>query len=112
MQMKSKIAFALLVSVCVMLFAGCNNEPKTLYQSDGVTITREGNITLVSDLVADKEYSFRSVRVKRSESVLEPHTAIETDTIKIEIIPSGLRVYDKTANKIFTYQRKSLHNKG
>lgn len=110
--MKSKIAFALLVSVCVMLFAGCNNEPKTLYQSDGVTITREGNITLVSDLVADKEYSFRSVRVKRSKSVLEPHTAIETDTIKIEIIPSGLRVYDKTANKIFTYQRKSLHNKG
>ena len=110
--MKSKIAFAVLVSVCVMLFAGCNNEPKTLYQSDGVTITREGNITLVSDHVADKEYSFRSVRVKRSESVLEPHTAIETDTIKIEIIPSGLRVYDKTANKIFTYQRKSLHNKG
>lgn len=110
--MKSKIAFAVLVSVCLMLFAGCNNEPRILYQSDGVTITREGNITLVSDLVADKEYSFRSVRVKRSESVLEPHTAIETGTIKIEIIPSGLRVYDKTANKIFTYQRKSLHNKG
>ena len=110
--MKSKIAFALLVCVCLMLFAGCNNEPEILYQSDSVTIAREGNITLVSDLVADKEYSFRSVRVKRSESVLEPHTAIETDTIKIEIIPSGLRVYDKTANKIFTYQRKSLHNKG
>ena len=110
--MKNKVAFVLLLSMCLMLFAGCNNEPKMLYQSDGVTITREGNITLVSDLVADKEYSFRSVRVKRSESVLEPHTAIETDTIKIEIIPSGLRVYDKTANKIFTYQRKSLHNKG
>ena len=110
--MKSKIAFALLVCVCLMLFAGCNNEPKTLYQSESVEVVREGNITLVSDLIADKEYSFRSVRVKRSESVLEPHTAIETDTIKIEIIPSGLRVYDKTANKIFTYQRKSLHNKG
>ena len=110
--MKSKIAFALLVCVCLMLFAGCNNEPKTLYQSESVEVVREGNITLVSDLVADKEYSFRSVRVKRSESVLEPHTAIETDTIKIEIIPSGLRVYDKAENKIFTYQRKSLHNKG
>ena len=110
--MKSKIAFALLVSVCLMLFAGCNDEPRILYQSESVEVVREGNITLVSDLVADKEYSFRSVRVKRSESVLEPHTAIETDTIKIEIIPSGLRVYDKTANKIFTYQRKSLHNKG
>ena len=110
--MKSKIAFALLVSVCLMLFAGCNNEPKALYQSESVEVVREGNKTAVYDLLADKEYSFRSVRVKRSESVLEPHTAIETDTIKIEIIPSGLRVYDKTANKTFTYQRKSLHNKG
>ena len=110
--MKSKIAFALLVCVCLMLFAGCNNEPKTLYQSESVEVVREGNITLVSDLVADKEYSFRSVRVKRSESVSEPYTTVDTDTIKIEIIPSGLRVYDKSANKIFTYQRKSLHNKG
>ena len=98
--MKSKIAFALLVSVCLMLFAGCNNEPKMLYQSDGVTITREGNITLVSDLVADKEYSFRSVRVKRSESVFEPYKSIDTDTINIETMPSGFRIYDKTADKI------------
>lgn len=96
----------LLLSMCLMLFAGCNNEPKTLYQSDGVTITREGNITLVSDLVADKEYSFRSVRVKRSEGVSEPYTTVDTDTIKIEIIPSGLRVYDKAENKIFTIERK------
>lgn len=110
--MKSKIAFAVLVSVCLMLFAGCNNEPKMLYQSDGVTITREGNKTAVYDLLANKEYSFRSVRVKHSESVSEPYIMVDTDTIKIEIIPSGLRVYDKTANKIFTYQRKSLHNKG
>ena len=83
-----------------------------LYQSESVTIERDGNITLVSDLVTDKEYSFRSVRVKRSEGVFEPYTTVDTDTIKIEIIPRGLRVYDKSANKIFTYQRKSLHNKG
>jgi hypothetical protein len=111
-KLLQKIACCLLVAVCLMCFSACDNEPKILYQSESVEVVREGNITLVSDLVADKEYSFRSVRVKRSESVLEPHTAIETDTIKIEIIPSGLRVYDKTANKIFTYQRKSLHNKG
>ena len=111
-KLLQKIACCLLVAVCLVCFSACDNEPKILYQSESVEVAREGNITLVSDLVADKEYSFRSVRVKRSESVLEPHTAIETDTIKIEIIPSGLRVYDKTANKIFTYQRKSLHNKG
>ena len=111
-KLLQKIACCLLVAFCLLSFVGCTNEPKTLYQSESVTITREGNITLVFDLVADKEYSFRSVRVKRSESISEPHTAIDTETIKIEIIPSGLRVYDKTANKIFTYQRKSLHNKG
>lgn len=111
-KLLQKIACCLLVAVCLMCFSACDNEPKILYQSESVEVVREGNITLVSDLVADKEYSFRSVRVKRSESVLEPHTAIETDTIRIEIIPSGLRVYDKTENKIFTYQRKSLHNKG
>ena len=111
-KLLQKIACCLLVAVCLMCFSACDNEPRILYQSESVEVVREGNITLVSDLVADKEYSFHSVRVKRSESVLEPHTAIETDTIKIEIIPSGLRVYDKTANKIFTYQRKSLHNKG
>lgn len=110
--MKSKIAFAVLVSVCLMLFAGCNNESKMIYQSESVEVIREGNKTAVYDLLADKEYSFRSVRVKHSESVFEPYTTVDTETIKIEIIPSGLRVYDKTANKIFTYQRKSLHNKG
>ena len=105
-KLLQKIACCLLVAVCLMCFSACDNEPKILYQSESVEVVREGNITLVSDLVADKEYSFRSVRVKRSESVLEPHTAIETDTIKIEIIPSGLRVYDKSENKIFTIERK------
>ena len=104
--MKSKIAFALLVCVCLMLFAGCNNEPKTLYQSDSVTIEREGNKTAVYDLLADKEYNYITKRAKRSEGVLEPYTTVDTDTIKIEIIPSGLRVYDKAENKIFTIERK------
>ena len=104
--MKNKVAFVLLLSMCLMLFAGCNNEPKMLYQSNSVEIVREGNKTAVYDLVADKEYSFRSVRVKRSEGVSEPYTTVDTDTIKIEIIPSGLRVYDKAENKIFTIERK------
>ena len=111
-KLLQKIACCLLVAVCLMCFSACDNEPRILYQSESVEVVREGNITLVSDLGADKEYSFRPVRVKRSESVLDPHTAIETDTIKIEIIPSGLRVYDKTAGKIFTYQRKIAQNKG
>ena len=104
--MKNKIAFVLLLSMCLMLFAGCNNEPKTLYQSNSVEVVREGNKTAVYDLLADKEYNYITKRVKRSEGVLEPYTTVDTDTIKIEIIPSGLRVYDKTENKIFTIERK------
>lgn len=98
--MKNKVAFVLLLSMCLMLFAGCNNEPKILYQSESVEVVREGNITLVSDLVADKEYSFRSVRVKHSEGVSLPYKSIDTDTINIETMPSGFRIYDKTADKI------------
>ena len=104
--MKNKVAFVLLLSMCLMLFAGCNNEPKTLYQSDSVEIVREGNKTAVYDLLADKEYNYITKRVKRSEGILEPYTTVDTDTIKIEIIPSGLRVYDKAENKIFTIERK------
>ena len=104
--MKNKVAFVLLLSMCLMLFAGCNNEPKTLYQSESVEIVREGNKTAVYDLLADKEYNYITKRVKRSEGILEPYTTVDTDTIKIEIIPSGLRVYDKAENKIFTIERK------
>ena len=89
-----------------MLFAGCGNTPKMLYKSDSVEIVREGNKTAVYDILADKEYNYITKRVKRSEGVSEPYTTVDTDTIKIEIIPSGLRVYDKTENKIFTIERK------
>lgn len=106
MQLKNKVAFVLLLSMCLMLFAGCNSEPKMLYQSDSVEIVREGNKTAVYDLLADKEYNYITKRVKRSEGVSEPYTTVDTNTIKIEIIPSGLRVYDKAENKIFTIERK------
>ncbi len=99
--MKNKIAFIFLLSMVVLLLAGCGNEPKILYQSSSVEIVREGNRMAVYDLLTGNEYNYTAKRVKRSEGVLEPCTLVDTDTIKIEIIPSGLRVYDKQANKIF-----------
>lgn len=104
--MKNKIAFVLLLSMCLMLFAGCNNEPKMLYQSNSVEIVREGNKTAVYDLLTDKEYNYKTVRVKRSDGVVEAYTAVDTDTIKIEVLPSAtLRIYDKSADKIITIRR-------
>lgn len=105
-KLLQKIACCLLVAVCLMCFSACDNEPKILYQSESVEVVREGNKTAVYDLLADKEYNYITKRVKRSEGVTEPYTTVDTDTIKIEIIPSGLRVYDKAENKIFTIERK------
>ena len=110
--MKKKFIVALFLLLCVLLFAVCNSKPKIFYNSDSVQIVQEGNKTLVYDLLADKEYNYITKRVKRSESVTEPYTAVDTDTIKIEIIPSGLRVYDKAEKMIFTFQRKSLQKEG
>ena len=95
-----KITSCFLVAVCLACLSACTNEPKTIYQSECVEVVRNGNITVISDLIADKEYSFRSVRLRRSEGILKPYKSIDTDTINIETMPSGFRIYDKTAKKI------------
>ena len=111
--MKNKTALVLLLCLFVLVFAGCNTEPKVLYQSESVTIEREGNITLVSDLVADMEYTFRTVRVKRGEGVSVARTAVDTSTVKIEVLPSAtLRIHDKAQGKILTISRNFRQNGG
>ena len=105
--MKNKVVFALLLSICLMLFVGCNNEPKTLIHTDTLQVIRDGTKTTVYDLVDEKEYNFKTIRVKRSDGVSEPYTAIFTDTISIDIMPHGkLKITDKTAEKVYTIQRK------
>ena len=59
--MKRVVLVALFLLLCVLLFAGCNSKPKIFYNSNSVQIVQEDNKTAVIDLVADKEYSFRSV---------------------------------------------------
>lgn len=95
-----KISCILIIVICLICFSGCSKESKNLYKSESVEIVQEGNILLISDLIADKEYSFRSVRLRRSEGILKPYKSIDTDTINIETMPSGFRIYDKTAKKI------------
>ena len=101
--MKNKTALVLLLCLCVLVFAGCNTEPKVLYQSESLEVIREGNITTVYDLEADEQYTFRTVRVKRGEGVSVAHTAVDTSTVKVEVLPSAtLRIHDKTQEIILT----------
>ena len=77
-------------------------QPKTLIDTDSLKVVREGSKTTVSDLIGDEQYNFKTVRVKRSEDVSDPYTAISTDTISIDILSHGvLKITDKTVEKVY-----------
>lgn len=105
-------AFCLLC-VTALLLSGCGSSaPKTLYQSDNIQVVRSGNKTAVLDLVSDKEYNYTTRLVKRSKAVTEPYTTVDTDTVKIDIIPHGLRVYDKAENTVISITSQKRIKKG
>ena len=81
-------------------------QPQVLIDTDTLSVVRDGSTITVHDLVADETYTFRVVRVRRSEGVTESHRAVDTATISIDTIPhGGLRITDKTAEKIYIVRR-------
>ncbi|MGN1102646.1 MAG: hypothetical protein ACI4RG_10675, partial [Huintestinicola sp.] len=81
-------------------------QPRTLIDTDTLQIVREGAKMTVYDLAGNEQYNFKSVRVKRSDGEAEPYTAINTDTISIDILPHAvLRITDKTADKVYIIQK-------
>lgn len=105
-------SFIFLCCACFILSACGTSAPKSLYKSDTVEVVRNGNKTAVYDLVADKKYNYITRLVRRSKAITEPYTTTDTDTIKIDIIPSGLSVYDKAKNTVFTVKREFLRKNG
>lgn len=81
-------------------------QPQVLIDTDALSVVRDWSTITVHDIVADEVYTFKIVRVRRSEGVPEPHRAIETATISIDTIPhGGLKVTDKNAQKIYIVRR-------
>lgn len=84
-------------------------QPQTLVDTDTLLVVRDGSTITVHDLVADEVYTFRVVRVRRSEGVTESHTAIDTATISIDTIPhGGLKLTDKTDGTVYIVKRKCV----
>ena len=82
-------------------------QPQTLIDTATLSVVRDGSVITVTDIVANEVYTFRVVRVRRSESVTESHRAIDTATISIDTIPhGGLKITDKTAGKVYIVKRK------
>ena len=107
--MKKIIALLIIACLLCSVFVACKNEPKTIYESNSVKIVSSGKNTTVYDICSNKEYNYTVKRVRRSESNFEAYTSVDTDTVKIDILPlGGLSIHDKQANKIFTIKRKSI----
>lgn len=84
-------------------------QPQVLIDTDTLSVVRDGSTITVHDLVADETYTFRVVRVRRSEGVTESHMAVDTATISIDTIPhGGLQITDKTAGKVYIVKRKCV----
>lgn len=84
-------------------------KPQTLIDTDTLSVVRDGSTITVHDLVADEVYTFRIVRVRRSEGVTESHRAVGTATISIDTIPhGGLKITNKTAGVVYLVKRKCV----
>ena len=111
MNTANKTFVVAIVAALILAFVGglwYLQQPKTVIDTDTLLVTREGAIATVCDLVGDEQYHFRTVRIKRTDSPTEPHRAITTSAIEIEILPHGiLKITDRTAGKVYEIGRRA-----
>ena len=64
-------------------------KPQVITDTNCVRIVAQERSIAVYDRLGEQEYHFRLVRVRRSDAPTEARTAVQTPTIKIELIPGG-----------------------
>ena len=100
------IGLLVVLIVAAVAFAWYIFQPQVLVDTDSLSVVRDGSTITVHDRVTDEVYTFKIVRVRRSEGVTESHTAVDTATISIDTIPhGGLKLTDKTAEKVYIVRR-------
>ena len=103
------IGLLVVLIVAAVAFVWYILQPQVLIDTDTLTTVRDGSTITVHDLVADEVHTFKIVRVRRSEGVTEPHRAVDTDTLTIDTIPhGGLKITDKTTEKVYIVKRKCV----
>ena len=103
------IGLLLVLIVAAVAFVWYLFQPQVLIDTATLSVVRDGSTITVHDLVADEVYTFRIVRVRRSEGVPELHRAIDTATLTIDTIPhGGLKIIDQTAGKVYIVKRKCI----
>ena len=103
------IGLLIVLIVAAVTFVWYIFQPQVLIDTDTLSVVRDGSTITVHDLVADEVYTFRVVRVRRSEGVTESHRAVDTATLTIDTIPhGGLKIIDQTAGKVYIVKRKCI----
>ena len=103
------IGLLIVLIVAAVAFVWYIFQPQVLVDTDTLSVVRDGSTITVHDLVADEVYTFRVVRVRRSEGITESQRAIDTNTLTIDTIPhGGLKITDKTAGTVYIVKRKCI----
>lgn len=107
-----RLCVCVFLIVCIMLLAACTQE-RVLASTASVQIVQNGPETRITDLATGQTYTLHHKRVRRGERPEMPYTAVDTPTIRIEIIENGFRVevggecYDFTVNWAGVYDVKA-----
>lgn len=80
-----------IVAMVFLLFSFLDtlNRPKVLISADTVEVVHTGRKITVNDHLSGKEYCFFTHKVKLTDSNTAARTAVQTPTIKIEIVPGN-----------------------
>lgn len=89
-----KIIAIVAVVVLVFTFAACGKtDPVTLYDANGITVTRQGAKITVLDSDTGREYHFTARHVKsRSEAAKQAQNAVDDGSLHIECAFNILRI--------------------
>lgn len=79
-----KCLVILTVLSILLSFVGCREKPRILLDDEYLQITQTGGKIDVYDVLGDNVYNFRLIHKKPSNRVLEPYTAVNSDTLLIE----------------------------
>ena len=99
--MKKKICLILALMVLLSL-TGCISRTKTLLDTDLLKVEQEGAKIHVYDVSGGVTYTFYIRHKKPSNRVLEPYTAIDTPTLRIEKQYKELLLTVKKSKEVFT----------
>ena len=85
-----KISAVIILAVAAL---GCVlwsiSQPRVITDTESVRIVAQGRSIAVYDRLGGQEYHFRLIHVRRSNAPTDARTAVQTPTIKIELIPGG-----------------------